>query len=669
MAARVQALPPTASSHPPSLASALCHRSIRTAYLDATDDSVTYYRDVVGMTPFSPRPAHRYHPMGLRLSPAALAAALARLAPTLPAAARTALAMQIALSQRPPATLAGGAAGSTGTASAAPLLEGDARAACRLMLDAVAVCSPRMHARLPPQPSPRAASAEAAVWLPSFKVQWDARLGHASTVRPFTLPAAGTGARPAAAAALPAEARLEVVGAAAWDGSWRACSGGLWAPSCACRDASCARCELAAAAPSVPDEIAFALQVAREALAGARRANAARLCALREAIRGEEAAATAATAQQQEAAQALRRFYQLQARRRMVREALERQLRLDQDAACDVCRDPAAAEGDDIVFCERCNVAVHQACYGVWHIPSGDWFCDACQRELRRHGGAAGGVAGGSRVVHSAGAASASAAAPVARVHTLPSVRCAVCGQRGGALKLATDGRWVHAFCVRWHRGLHFADERAVASVDGALLHHCAATGSVPCALCGASAGAVVRCTEAGCGKRFHLWCARQAGYVLAHESGARGRGSGSSGDHAGSFETGAMLRGTARCAHHLAAAQGDGVSHKRGAAGSRGAKGGLPPRARDLLLLALGVARRHSLAWAFEAVPAVPHYVRVVGRAVDLNSVEVRPPRELRARTPLPYLTSPRAAADRAAAEPPALGGGGGGRAAAHVC
>ncbi|RHY29321.1 hypothetical protein DYB32_005228, partial [Aphanomyces invadans] len=44
---------------------------------------------------------------------------------------------------------------------------------------------------------------------------------------------------------------------------------------------------------------------------------------------------------------------------------------------CQVCGDDEATDADPILFCDGCNVAVHQHCYGVAVIPPHDWFCDA----------------------------------------------------------------------------------------------------------------------------------------------------------------------------------------------------------------------------------------------------------------------------------------------------
>ena len=44
----------------------------------------------------------------------------------------------------------------------------------------------------------------------------------------------------------------------------------------------------------------------------------------------------------------------------------------DEEAVCCVCADGLSLEPNIIVFCERCDIAVHQACYGVRNIPAGE---------------------------------------------------------------------------------------------------------------------------------------------------------------------------------------------------------------------------------------------------------------------------------------------------------
>ncbi|KAG6941144.1 jade family PHD finger 2, partial [Chelydra serpentina] len=50
----------------------------------------------------------------------------------------------------------------------------------------------------------------------------------------------------------------------------------------------------------------------------------------------------------------------------------------DEDVVCDVCRSPEGEDGNEMVFCDKCNVCVHQACYGILKVPIGNWLCRTC---------------------------------------------------------------------------------------------------------------------------------------------------------------------------------------------------------------------------------------------------------------------------------------------------
>ncbi|XP_042314007.1 protein Jade-3 isoform X4 [Sceloporus undulatus] len=85
----------------------------------------------------------------------------------------------------------------------------------------------------------------------------------------------------------------------------------------------------------------------------------------------------------------------------------------DEDVICDVCRSPDSEEGNDMVFCDKCNICVHQACYGILKVPEGSWLCRTC----------------------------------VLGIHP----QCLLCPKRGGAMKATRTGtKWAHVSCALW---------------------------------------------------------------------------------------------------------------------------------------------------------------------------------------------------------------------------
>lgn len=53
----------------------------------------------------------------------------------------------------------------------------------------------------------------------------------------------------------------------------------------------------------------------------------------------------------------------------------------EDDEVCAICSKPDSAPPNEIVFCDNCDMAVHQECYGLAEIPEGDWICRNCSQD------------------------------------------------------------------------------------------------------------------------------------------------------------------------------------------------------------------------------------------------------------------------------------------------
>lgn len=45
---------------------------------------------------------------------------------------------------------------------------------------------------------------------------------------------------------------------------------------------------------------------------------------------------------------------------------------------CQICTSGDYNDNNQIVFCSKCNVSVHQLCYGLYEVPENDWICELC---------------------------------------------------------------------------------------------------------------------------------------------------------------------------------------------------------------------------------------------------------------------------------------------------
>lgn len=95
-------------------------------------------------------------------------------------------------------------------------------------------------------------------------------------------------------------------------------------------------------------------------------------------------------------------------------KTLKEDIQYPEDIACAICDDNEAENSNAIVFCDGCNLAVHQDCYGVPFIPEGQWLCRKCMLSPEH------------------------------------PVKCVLCPTPGGAFKQTTSSKWVHLHCAMW---------------------------------------------------------------------------------------------------------------------------------------------------------------------------------------------------------------------------
>ncbi|BDA44710.1 probable peregrin at C-terminar half [Coccomyxa sp. Obi] len=186
----------------------------------------------------------------------------------------------------------------------------------------------------------------------------------------------------------------------------------------------------------------------------------------------------------------------------------------DEEALCAVCSGGLSVAPNYIVFCERCDVAVHQHCYGITDIPPGEWLCWPCRQheeEQLRAG----------LTQHQIRPPRWEAVGPKRQLDGGSlAADCALCPVRCGAFRRTVDtGDWVHQVCALWVPDLKVRPGAGAEAVEGVPSLKTERWG-VPCTLCGSSKGVVLRCNAGHCTLPFHALCARNAGYYLAMRPG-----------------------------------------------------------------------------------------------------------------------------------------------------
>ncbi|KAL0400608.1 UNVERIFIED_CONTAM: Histone-lysine N-methyltransferase ATX5 [Sesamum latifolium] len=144
---------------------------------------------------------------------------------------------------------------------------------------------------------------------------------------------------------------------------------------------------------------------------------------------------------------------------------------------CAVCRWVEDWDFNKIIICIRCQIAVHQECYGARNVRDfTSWVCKACETpEIERE--------------------------------------CCLCPVKGGALK-PTDVAplWVHVTCAWFQPEVSFASDEKMEPALGILRIPSSSFVKI-CVVCKQIHGSCTQCSK--CSTYYHAMCASRAGYRM----------------------------------------------------------------------------------------------------------------------------------------------------------
>ncbi|XP_022898395.1 histone-lysine N-methyltransferase ATX5-like isoform X1 [Olea europaea var. sylvestris] len=144
---------------------------------------------------------------------------------------------------------------------------------------------------------------------------------------------------------------------------------------------------------------------------------------------------------------------------------------------CAICRWIEDWDYNKMIICNRCQIAVHQECYGARNIQDfASWVCRACETpEVEKE--------------------------------------CCLCPVKGGALKPTDVGTlWVHVTCAWFQPEVAFSNAEMMEPATG-LLRIPASFFAKACIICNQIHGSCTQCCK--CATYFHAMCAFRAGYRM----------------------------------------------------------------------------------------------------------------------------------------------------------
>ncbi|GFY84084.1 SET domain protein 16 [Actinidia rufa] len=144
---------------------------------------------------------------------------------------------------------------------------------------------------------------------------------------------------------------------------------------------------------------------------------------------------------------------------------------------CAVCRWVEDWDYNKIIICIRCQIAVHQECYGARNVKDfTSWVCRACETpEIKRE--------------------------------------CCLCPVKGGALKPTdVESLWVHVTCAWFQPEVSFSSDEKMEPAVGILRIPSNSFVKI-CVICKQIHGSCTQCSK--CSTYYHAMCASRAGYRM----------------------------------------------------------------------------------------------------------------------------------------------------------
>ncbi|KAL4230621.1 E3 ubiquitin-protein ligase Jade-2 [Mactra antiquata] len=142
----------------------------------------------------------------------------------------------------------------------------------------------------------------------------------------------------------------------------------------------------------------------------------------------------------------------------------------DEDIVCEICQSPDSEDTNEMVFCDGCDICVHQACYGIQTVPEGSWLCRTCALGIK------------------------------------PA--CILCPKIGGAMKSTRSGtKWAHVSCAIWIPEVTIGCVEKMEPITKISMIP-ASRWSLICCICKERNGACIQCSVKSCKTAFHVTCA-----------------------------------------------------------------------------------------------------------------------------------------------------------------